>query len=121
MRPLTFKRIFFWLGAIWATILLFSSCTKSALSPQGNATVKQTWIAVHGHDISSWAGAQFCAPGDSLGIETITLTFNNEPNDPNKFGLVPGSIYFPPNGRIPVTDSLYDRTYYKLLTLLPNE
>ena len=88
-------------------ILLFASCTKS--SP-----LSETWQAIHGHDIQTYNHAQFCNKEDSLGVENITLVFTGA-SDPNQFSLKPGSIYFPPNGRVQVSDSLYDRTYYKLI------
>ena len=97
-------------GLICAAIIMFTACSKSA-------PVTQQWLAVHGHDTASWAHAQFCKPGDSLGMETINLVFTGGA-DENKFSLKEGSIYFPPNGRVLLHDSTFDRTYYKLIKRL---
>lgn len=101
-------------------VLAVSSCSKSALFPQQYKAYKQTWVVQTGHDRSSWAGAQFCAPEDYGKIDTIDLYYTDAPDDPNKFGYVPGSIYFDPKtGRIPTnTPEVYDRNYAKLLVLI---
>lgn len=90
-------------------LFLLASCTKS--SP-----VTEVWLALHGHDIATYNHAQFCEKGDSVGIETIKLVMTGADNNPNRFRLVAGSIYFPPNGRVQVSDSLYSRDYYKLIS-----
>ena len=100
--------------------VLFCSCSKSALSPQHFQQVSQRWIVQEGHDQSTWNGAVFCNPSDFGKIDTVTLFFTKDPNDPNKFGYVEGSIYFhQPGGRI-ATDvpDIFDRYYCKLLILL---
>jgi hypothetical protein len=103
---------------LFAIIVALISCTKSALQPQQFESIHQRWIVQEGHDTASWSAAQFCRPADYGKIDTIDLYYNNEPENPNKFGYESGSIYFhQPGGRIP-TDipGMYNRYYCKLLT-----
>ena len=39
---------------------------------------------------ASWSAAQFCSPADYGKIDTVDLYYNNEPDNPNKFGYNPG-------------------------------
>jgi hypothetical protein len=102
-------------------IILFAiaiaSCTKSALQPQHYQNIHQKWIVQEGHDQASWSAAQFCVASDYLKVDTIDLYYSDEPDNPNKFGYQPGSIYFHvPGGRIPTEiPDIYDRYYCKLL------
>jgi hypothetical protein len=99
--------------------IAIASCNKSALLPQHYQTIHQKWIVQEGHDQAAWSAAQFCVVSDYLNIDTIDLYYSSEPDDPNKFGYEPGTIYFHvPNGRIAtVIPDIYDRYYCKLLAL----
>ncbi|HZZ76804.1 MAG TPA: hypothetical protein VFE04_12780 [Puia sp.] len=97
--------------------IAIASCNKSALLPQHYQTIHQKWIVQEGHDQAGWNAAQFCNPSDFGKIDTVDLYFNNEPDNPNKFGYTAGSIYFHiPGGRIPTEiPDIYNRYYCKLL------
>ncbi|HEY2648572.1 MAG TPA: hypothetical protein VGI38_05240 [Puia sp.] len=97
--------------------IIFASCTKSALQPQKYQSISQKWIVQEGHDQAAWNAALFCNPSDYGKIDTVDLYYNNEPDNPNKFGYTTGSIYFHiPGGRIPTEiPDIYDRYYCKLL------
>jgi hypothetical protein len=96
---------------------LFASCSKSALTPQEYKPIHQRWIVQEGHDRASWSAAQFCSADDYGKIDTLDLYYTREPNNPNEFGYVPGSIYFRDRTATEIPD-LYDRNYAKLLTLI---
>jgi hypothetical protein len=79
---------------IFLFAIAIASCTKSALSPQHYQNIHQKWIVQEGHDQASWSAAQFCVASDYLKVDTIDLYYSDEPDNPNKFGYQPGSIYF---------------------------
>ena len=111
------KNPIFLIAINFAFAIIFASCTKSALQSQHYQNTVQKWIVQEGHDRASWSAAEFCSPADYGKVDTVDLYFNNEPDNPNKFGYVPGSIYFhQPGGRIPTEiPDIYDRYYCKLL------
>jgi hypothetical protein len=88
-------------------ILLFLSCTKS--SPY-----VERWIVQEGHDTASYSHAVFCSKEDYGRIDTITITYSDQPE---LVYLSPGTTYF--HKRLPLTDTLFDRYYCDLITKLP--
>lgn len=79
----------------------------------------EKWIVQEGFDYNTWSHAAFCHKEDYLAIDTITLDFGSEPNNPNKFKDSVGSIYMFP-GQPGQMDGagVYGRKYAKLLEKL---
>lgn len=98
------------IGVLMFAVFAFTSCTKSALSPNQSGPVSQTWIVQEGHDQAAKNSAYFCFASDWGKVDTLKITFNKEPNDSTEFSDGVGDIYV-----IPGKQTATDRYYAKLL------